>query len=97
MLIEKINLLTNDILLLNARINLKDGEIEAYKKKDENNQAIILALEVQKATMQEQRKLFEDQVNGYEKLLRKEKRRHRVTKAFFMASAVIGGYLYLTK
>lgn len=94
---ERIVLLTDDIRLLNQRIAVKDSIIATYTTKDGNNQAIIKALEDQKAIMQEQRKLFEDQLAGYEKLLKKYKRKQRWTAIGGTLTTAAAMYLFITK
>ncbi len=94
---ERIVLLTDDIRLLNQRIAVKDSIIASYTAKDGNNQSIIKALEDQKAIMQEQRKLFEDQLAGYEKLLRKYKRKQRWTAIGGTITTAAALYLFITK
>ena len=97
LLLERIGLLTDDIRLLNQRIAGKDSLIAAYVAKDGNNKAIIKALEDQKATMQEQRKLFEDQLAGYEKLVRREKRKRFWTAVGGTITTAAAMYLFITK
>jgi len=96
-LLERVQLLTDDIRLLNQRIAVKDSLISTYVAKDGNSQAIIKALEDQKATMQEQRKLFEDQLAGYEKLLRREKRKRFWTAVGGTVTTGAALYLFITK
>ena len=96
-LLERIALLTDDIRLLNARIAVKDSLINTYVAKDGNNQAIIKALEDQKGIMEEQRKLFEDQVKGYEKLLRREKRKRFWTAVGGTMTTAAALYLFISK
>lgn len=96
-LLERIALLTDDIRLLNQRIAVKDSLITVYVARDGNNQAIIKALEDQKGIMQEQRKLFEDQVKGYEKLLRREKRKRFWTAAGGTITTAAALYLFISK
>lgn len=94
---ERIVLLTDDIRLLNQRIAVKDSIIATYTTKDGNNQAIIKALEDQKGIMEEQRKLFEDQVKGYEKLLRREKRKRFWTAVGGTITTGAALYLFISK
>ena len=96
-LLERIALLTDDIRLLNQRIAVKDSLITVYVARDGNNQAIIKALEDQKGIMEEQRKLFEDQVKGYEKLLRREKRKRFWTAVGGTVTTGAALYLFITK
>jgi hypothetical protein len=96
-LLERIALLNSDVVLLNQRIAVKDSIIAAYQAKDGNYTAIIKALEDQKALMQEEKKLYQDQVATMEKMLRKERRKRFWTAAGGVISTGAMAYLFLTK
>ena len=96
-LLEKIDLLTTDIKLLNERIVVKDSIINLMERDELASQEIISALREEKKLMLEQRKVFEDQLNAYEKLLRKERRKRRWTAVGGIMLTGAATYLYLTK
>lgn len=96
-LLEKIALLQTDILLLNQRIAQKDSIISAYQVMEGNYDAILLAMEDNKAIMLQQRQLYEEQLRSFEKLLRKEKRKRFWTAASGVLTTTAAAYLYITK
>jgi len=96
-LLERIDLLNADIKLLNNRIAVKDSIINLMERDELASQEIIATLREEKKLMQEQRKVFEDQLNAYEKLLRKERRKRRWTAAGGILLTGAATYLYITK
>ena len=96
-LLERIDLLTADVKLLNSRIVVKDSIINLMERDELASQEIIATLREEKKLMQEQRKVFEDQLNAYEKLLRKERRKRRWTAVGGIMLTGAATYLYLTK
>ncbi|HUP13110.1 MAG TPA: hypothetical protein VM187_12875 [Niastella sp.] len=97
LLLERIALLNADVLLLNQRITVKDSIITAYQAKDGNYTAIIQALQDQKALLQDEKKLYVDQVTTMEKMLRKERRKRFWTSAAGMLSTGLMAYLFISK
>lgn len=96
-LLERIDLLTADVKLLNSRIAVKDSIINLMERDELASQEIIATLREEKKLMQEQRKVFEDQLNAYEKLLRKERRKRKWTAAAGLMVTGVAAYLYITK
>jgi hypothetical protein len=75
------------VLQLQNTINLlgeKDGDLKAM-------------YEGQIANLNQQVALYKDQINGYEKLLRKERFRRRLTAGAGILATGVMGYLFLTK
>lgn len=96
-LLEKIDLLSADIVLLNKRIAIKDSIINLMELSEMSSQEIIKVLKEEKQIMQDQRKVFEGQLSSYEKLLRKERRKRRWTAVGGIMLTGAATYLYLTK
>lgn len=96
-LLEKIALLNTDISVLNERIKQKDSIITAYEAKDGNYGAMITAMEDNKAIMLQQRQLYEEQLQSFEKLLRKANRKKFWTSVAGVLTTSIATYLYITK
>lgn len=97
LLLEKIALLNADISLINQRIKQKDSIISSYQVMEGNYDAILLAMEDNKAVMLQQRQLYEEQLTSFEKLLRKEKRKRFWTAAGGVVTTGIAAYLYIIK
>lgn len=97
LLLEKISLLNADISLLNQRIKQKDSIISSYQVMEGNYDAILLAMEDNKAVMLQQRQLYEEQLTSFEKLLRKEKRKRFWTAAGGVVTTGLAAYLYIIK
>lgn len=96
-LLERIDLLNADIKLLNNRIAVKDSIINLMERDELASQDIIKVLREEKQLMTDQRKVFEGQIDAYEKLLRKERRKRRWTAAAGLMVTGIAAYLYVTK
>ena len=96
-LLEKIDLLTTDITLLNKRIEVRDSIINLMELSEIGSQEIIKILKEEKELMLEQRRVFEGQLISYEKLLKKERRKRKWTAAAGLMVTGIATYLYLTK
>lgn len=90
-------MLSADIALLNQRIGQKDSIIMDYQRKDGNNEAIITALQEQKGMMELEKKVYLQQVQDFEKLLRKERRKRFWTAAGGIITTGLAAYLYITK
>ena len=96
-LLERIDLLNADIKLLNNRIAVKDSIINLMERDELASQDIIKVLREEKQLMTDQRKVFEGQIDAYEKLLRKERRKRRWTAAAGLMVTGVAAYLYITK
>ena len=86
-----------DIDTLNARIIILGEQIKQYRSKDTIYSEIAKLKDEQMQEMKEQRLLFQDQLNGYEKLLKKERRKRFLTAAGGVITTGLVAYLYLTK
>lgn len=96
-LLEQIMLLKNDIRLLDSRIMIKDSIIAEYVSKDYNNNSIVGSLRREKQLLLDDRQFKNEQLDTYEKLLRKEKRKHRWAKIGWFTTIALGTYLYISK
>lgn len=83
-----------DIDTLQARIAVLQSVILTLNQKDS---ATVKLYQEQLAVMKDQKALYADQLNGYEKLLRKEKRKRRFWQVLTGVVAGGAGYLILTK
>lgn len=96
-LLERIDLLTTDIKLLNERIVVRDSIINLMERDELASQEIIKMLKEEKELMLEQRAVYDSQLAAYEKLLRKERRKRRWTAVGGIMLTGAATYLYLTK
>lgn len=85
------------VTLLNYRIVEKEAIITYLKQKDTANNNIIHTYESQILVMNEQRKIWEDQIKSLNKTVRKERRKRRWTAIAGIATTSILVYLYITK
>lgn len=88
------DILKQQVVLLNDRILLLQSMITELEQKDSANTSqsanqINLLLQEQS--------LYKDQLNTYEKLLKRERRKRRLIQATSIAVTGVVGYLYLTK
>lgn len=83
-----------DIDTINARINVLQGVIRNLTEKDS---ASVQLFKDQLAVMREQKALYQNQLDGYEKILRKERRRRRWTAILGTVTTGVVTYLYITK
>lgn len=82
------------ISILNERIETKKAELMEIKNRDS---AEIVTLRGNISRLLEEKALYDDQLNGYERLLRKEKRKRFWTAAGGLITTGLVAYLYLTK
>jgi hypothetical protein len=94
---ERIKLLSIDTAILREKISLKDKEILNYEAKEGNYESIIQALKDQKGVLLDQEKVFHDQIDSYERMLRKERRKRFWTAAGGIVTTGLAAYLYITK
>ena len=83
-----------DIDILQERITGLQSQIKILNEKDS---VTVQKYNEQLIVMKDQRTLFEDQLKGYEKLLRKEKRKRFFTAAAGVVTTGLAAYLYLSK
>ena len=88
------DVLKEQVTLLNTRISLLQSTIKELEAKDSVTTAACLD---QIANLNQQKALYTDQLNTYEKLLKRERRKRRLIQATGIAVAGVVGYLYLTK
>ena len=88
---EQKKVLEQQVTVLNNRISLYQTMVDELERKDS---ITVATYEAQIAIMNEQKAIYADQMKGYEKLLRREKRK----RFFATAGGVItsGIILYLT-
>lgn len=91
---EQKKLLEGQIDNLNARIANYQQIIEQLNDKDS---ATVEAYKAEIKTMQEEKKIYQDQIAVFEKLLRKEKRRRFWAEVSGVTATAVVAYLYLTK
>ncbi len=96
-LAEKIGLLIADTALLNKRIFSKQEQILLLESIHEHNQNIIKAMKVQLDLLNDEKLVFKEQLNSYEKLLRKEKRKRFLVSVAGILTTGITSYLLLKK
>lgn len=83
-----------DIDLLQQRIAVLQDVIKNLNDKDAES---VAKYNAQLKVMQDERLLFMDQLNGYEKLLRKEKRKRFWTGLLGVATTLTASFLFITK
>lgn len=96
-LLERIDLLTSDIKLLNERIVVRDSIINLMERDELASQEIIMVLREEKKLMLDQRAVYDSQLIAYEKLLKKERRKRKWTAMGGIMLTSAAAYLYLTK
>lgn len=82
------------VLLLNERLSLKDQVIFQMNSRDS---LVRTGYENQMSLLRQELDLRKDQVNGYERLLRKERRKRFWTGVLGMATTGAMAYLLITK
>lgn len=87
-------LLKRQVAILDDRIGILQEIVKNLEAKDS---ATVENYETQLTAMREQRALFEDQINRYEKLLRREKRKRFWTGAGGVVSTGIMAFLIFKK
>lgn len=80
--------------LLTERIALKDEIISQMNQRDS---LVRAGYENQMAILKQELDLRKDQINGYERLLKKERRKRRAVAAGGIAATGAALYLYITK
>lgn len=83
-----------DIDILQDRITELQGIITNLKEKDSVS---VQLFRDQLEVMKQQKTLFQDQLNGYERLLRREKRKRFWSSAAGIAATGIATYLFISK
>lgn len=91
---EQKKVLDGQVILLNQRI---EGLTEIIRNLNEKDSASVALYNSQMAVMKDQKQLYQDQLNGYEKLLRKEKRKRFFTAAAGTLATGAALYLYISK
>lgn len=94
---ENIALLQADIKTLTDRISVKEAEIRNLDGQLVADQEIINQLKAEKQLYEEQRSIMLDQAKGFEKLIKKEKRKRRWTAFWGLAGTGIMTYLFISK
>lgn len=94
---ERIGILTVDISIMNRRLSQKDSLITEYQAKDNANDVIIASMREQRAALEDEKKIFNDQLRGYEGLLRRERRKRFWTTVGGLVTTGIAGYMYFVK
>jgi hypothetical protein len=82
------------VAILSSRIDTLQSIIHALKDKDA---ATVQGYEAEIKVMREERKIYQDQVSAFEKLLRREKRRRFFTAVGGTLATGAALYLYITK
>jgi len=88
------NVLLEQVDILNKRI---ENYQDIIKNLNEKDSATVEGYKLEIKTMNEQQDILADQVNAYEKLLRKERRKRWWTAAGGLVSSGALIYLYITK
>jgi ASC-1-like (ASCH) protein len=91
---EQKKVLDGQVILLNQRI---EGLQAVVKNLEEKDSATVAAYNTQIEVMKEQKEIFQSQLDGYEKLLRKEKRKRFWTGVLGAATTAGATYLLITK
>lgn len=86
--------LDSQIVLLNQRIEGLESVINELNGKD---QLTVQSYEAQLKQYQAEKALYEDQLKGYERLIRKEKRKRIVSNIFGGLAAAAAVFLFVTK
>lgn len=82
------------VVFLNERIT---GLQQVIKNLNEKDSASILLYNNQLQVMKDQKALYQDQLNGYEKIIRREKRKRFWTGFAGAATTITATYLFITK
>lgn len=85
------------IAILNDRISTKDSVIMALQLAGEEDLAVIAALRDQKRILEEEKKLFNDQLKTLESMLRKEKRKRFLASMAGIVTTAGAMYLFISK
>jgi ASC-1-like (ASCH) protein len=91
---EQKKVLQDQTVLLNQRIEGLNKIIVTLNEKDS---ASIALYEEQVEAMKAQKEIYQSQLDSYEKLLRKEKRKRFWTGALGMATTAAMGYMFISK
>lgn len=91
---EQKKVLESQVTLLNERIF---GLNEIIKNLNEKDSVSVKTYNDQLAVMRQQKELFMDQLNGYERLLRKERRKRFWTAVGGVVTTGLATYLFITK
>jgi ASC-1-like (ASCH) protein len=91
---EQKKVLDGQVILLNQRI---EGLQVVIKNLEEKDSATVAAYNAQLEAMKEQKEIFQSQLDGYEKLLRREKRKRFWTGAAGILTTGAMTYLLITK
>jgi hypothetical protein len=82
------------VSILTARIDTLNGAIAILQQKDE---ATVEGYELEIKTMNEEKRIYQDQIATFEKLLRKEKRRLFLTKIGGTLTTAAAIFLFINK
>jgi uncharacterized coiled-coil protein SlyX len=85
------------IAILNERISTKDSVIKDLQLAGEEDQAVIEALRDQRRLLEEEKKLYNDQLRTLESMIRKEKRKRFFTSMAGMITTAGAMYLFISK
>jgi putative NADH-flavin reductase len=91
---EQKKVLEQQVTILNDRITNYQSIVSSLNAKDS---VTVATFNMQIKLLTDEKALYQDQIKGYEKLLKKERRKRFLTTAGGVLTTGIVAYLYLTK
>ena len=91
---ERSKVLDRQIVILNLRITSKDNTIRLLQKKDSTS---VAKYNQQLKLNEDEKKIYKDQLNGYEKLLKRQKRKTFLATAGGILTTGIMTFLFIRK